>query len=81
MGIEKTVAHESDVYTNYNWCSWHSHRKIIKGTGGLGNKRTSEDHPNYYTIEIGQNTKKSPGDLRRLAVTQTSVKDHQLTLT
>ena len=31
-------------------------------------------------IEIGQNTEKSPGDLRLLTVTQTSVKDHQLTL-
>ena len=31
-------------------------------------------------IKIGQNTEKSPGDLRRLAVTQTPVKDHQLTL-
>ena len=32
------------------------------------------------TIEIYQNTEKSPGDLRRLAVIQTSVKDNQLTL-
>ena len=31
-------------------------------------------------IENGQNTEKSPGDLRRLAVTQTLVKDYQLTL-
>ena len=31
-------------------------------------------------IENGQNTEKSPGDLRRLAVTQFLVKDHQLTL-
>ena len=38
------------------------------------------NHPNYNIIENGQNTEKSPGDLRRLAVTQTSVKDHQLTL-
>ena len=37
-------------------------------------------HPNYYIIEIGRNTEKSPGDLRRLAVTQTPVNDHQLTL-
>ena len=29
------------------------------------------------TIKIGQNTEKSPGDLRRLAVAQTAVKDHQ----
>ena len=29
---------------------------------------------------IGQNTETSPGDLRRLAVTQTQEKNHQLTL-
>ena len=40
----------------------------------------SGDHPNYCIIEIGQNTEKSPEDLRRLAVIQTPVKDHQLTL-
>ena len=27
------------------------------------------DHPNYSIIVNGQNTEKSPGDLRRLAVT------------
>ena len=31
-------------------------------------------------VENCQNTKKSPGDLRRLAVTQTSVKNHRLSL-
>ena len=31
-------------------------------------------------IEIGQNTEKSPGDLRRFALHQTPVKKHQLTL-
>ena len=36
---------------------------------GLGNKRTSRDHPNYNINKIGQHTEKSPGDLRRLAVT------------
>ena len=29
-------------------------------------------------IEIGQNTEKSPGELMRLVVTQTPVKDYQL---
>ena len=38
------------------------------------------DHPNYNIIEKSLNTLKSPGDLRRLAVTQTLLKDHQLTL-
>ena len=35
------------------------------------------DHSNYSIIEIGLNTEKSPGDLRKLAVTQTPVKYHQ----
>ena len=49
--------------------------RINKGTGGLGSK-TSGDHQNNCIIEISQNTKKSPEDLRRLAVTRTPVKDH-----
>ena len=52
---------------------------LLKGTGGLGSWRTSQNHPNY-NIENGQNTEKSPGDLRILAVTQTPVKDDKLTL-
>ena len=42
------------------------------GTGG--------DYPNNRIIENGQNTEKSPGNSRRIAVTQTPVKKHQLTL-
>ena len=80
LGIEKTVEHDGDNYINRDWCFWFSHQKITKGTERLGNKRTSEDHPNYYIIENDQNTEKSPGDLRKLPVTQTPVKDHQLKL-
>ena len=43
---------------------------------GLGSWWTNGDDPNY-SIENGQNTKKSHGDLKRLAVSQTPVKDHQ----
>ena len=32
---------------------------------------TSEDQPGNSIINIGQNTEKSPGDLRRLTVIQT----------
>ena len=35
---------------------------------------------NNNIIEDGQNTEKSPGDLRRLTVTQSPMKDHKLTL-
>ena len=53
---------------------------IIKGSGGLGSWRTGRDYPNDSIAEDGQNTETSPGDLRRLAVTQTPVKNHQLIL-
>ena len=53
---------------------WHNNQRIIKGPGGLGSCWTSGDYPNDSIIENGQNTEKCPGDLRRLAVTQTPVK-------
>ena len=34
----------------------------------------------YCIVEIEQNTKKSPEDLRRFAVTQTQVENYQLTM-
>ena len=40
----------------------------------------SGEHQNYYIIENSQNNEKGPRDLRRLAVAQTPVKDHQLPL-
>ena len=78
--LKKIMEHQGDNYTNRDGNFWKSYQKIIKGTGGLGNKKTSEDHLNYCIIEIGQNTEKSPGDLKRLAVTQTPMKVHQLKL-
>ena len=38
---------------------------VTEGTGGLGNKRTSGDHPSESIVEIGQNTEKSSEDLMR----------------
>ena len=73
------MEHESDDYTNCDWCSWYSKQRIGTRTGGLGNNGTSGDCPNYSITEIGQNTEKNPGNLR-LALTQTPVENHQLTL-
>ena len=50
---------------------------IIKRPGGLGSWRTGRDYPNDSIAENGQNPDTSPGDLSRLAVTQTPVKNHQ----
>ncbi len=71
------MEHESN---DCDWCFWYCNERIIKGTRGLGSWWMSGDHPNYSIFEKGQNTEKSPGDLRGLAVAQTPVKDHQLTL-
>ena len=39
-------------------------RELLKGPEDLEVGGTSGDHPNYRIIENGQNTEKSPGDLR-----------------
>ena len=39
------------------------------------NNNNNNNNPNDSIIENGQNTEKNPGDLRRLAATQTQVKD------
>ena len=54
-------------------------KRFGKSTKGIRNHRTSGGNPNYNNAEIGENTGKSPGDLRRLVVTQIPVKD-RLTL-
>ena len=68
------------IIINCNWWARYSHQRFGIKTGGLVNERTSGDHSNDSIVEIGQNTEKIPEDLKRLAVTQTSVKDYQLTL-
>ena len=78
--LKKTVEHAGDNFTNCNWCIWNRNGRIAKETRGLGSWWTSGDHPKNSIVENGQTTKKSPGDLRRLAVTQTPVKNHRLTL-
>ena len=62
--IKKTTEHECDGDASWNWNARYIHQSIDKGTGGLGNERTSGDHSDYSIVEIGQNTKKIPGDLR-----------------
>ena len=60
------MEYESDSDTNCNPC------------GRIGNKNKSGDYPNDSTVKIGQNTEKSPGDVRKLAVSPSPLKDHQL---
>ena len=72
------MEHESDGDANCNWCAQNNPQRVGKGTGRFGYKRTSGSHPDCSIIKIGQNTEKSPGDLRRLAISQTPVEKHQL---
>ena len=51
---------------------------LLKGHEDLEVGGRVEDHPNNSIIENGQNTEKIQGDLKRLAVTQSPVKDRQL---
>ena len=54
-------------------------KRLVQGTGGFENKKRG-DRPNYSIIKIGHNTEKSLGDLKRIAFTQTPVRNHWLTL-
>ena len=55
-------------------------KSLAKVAGGDRNLRTSRDHPKYNIVEVGKNTEKCPGYLSWLAIIQSPVKDHQLTL-
>ena len=67
---------DNNNYNNYNNNNYNNYNN----NGGLGSWLTGRDYPNDTITENGQNTEKSPGELRRLAVTQTPVKNNQLIL-
>ena len=68
------MEHESDGDINWNR---YSHQSFGAGSGGFRNKRTSEDHPNYGLIKLGQNYES--WRFEETSVTQTPVRNHQLT--
>ena len=55
-------------------------KELVQGLEDLKIRGRVETIQTKSIIEIGQNTEKSPGDLRRLAVTQTPVRKHRLTM-
>ena len=77
---KKTLDLKSEADTTWSCCTCNNTHGIGKITGRIGNKSTSTDHPDYWIIKISQNTEKNPRDLWRLVVTQTLVRNHQLTL-
>ena len=66
--------------TNSNWRTRYSHQMIARGTRGPGNKKRRGDHPKYSIVVISQSTEKNSEDLRRLAVTENPVENHQITM-
>ena len=68
----KAVGQDSDGDTNCCYYTWNDLRKFGKGAGRFRNRSTN--HLNYSIVKIGQNTEESPGDLRRLYVTQIQAK-------
>ena len=46
------MEHESNGDTNCNWNTRYNYQRISTGARGLGNKRTSGDHPDNSIIEI-----------------------------
>ena len=74
------MENEGDDDTNCDWSARSNPQRIGKRIGRFRNQRTNGDYSDYSNIKISQNTEKSPGNLMRLVVTQTPVKDHQLTL-
>ena len=62
---------ESDGGNTSKWCARYNHKRVDEATGKLGNKKTSGDYLNYSIFKIGQNTTKSPVNLKRVAVNQT----------
>ena len=71
---KKYLELETDSDNNCNLHAQFSQQRIGTWTREVGNTKTTWDHQNYSIADINQNTKKSPGDLSRLAVTQTTVK-------
>ena len=57
--------------------AWNGPQCFGKWFERFVNCLTNQDHSNYSVAETDQSTEKGSGDLRRIAVTQTPVKDHK----
>ena len=78
--LKKTMKHEVAGDTNSIWCTRKDPQGLFKVAERFENWRTSRDYSHYSIVKIGQITEKSPGNLRRLNLAQTPVKNQQVTL-
>ena len=77
---EKIVEHEGNGDTCCDWRGWNGPLRLGKGAGRDENQEMNRGNQNYCMVKIDQNTEKSHGDLRRLAIIQSPGKGSQLTL-
>ena len=70
----------SDSDTNCNWCALNDPQRLGKEAERVGYRWAGRDYPIYNVSKICYDTEKSSENLMRFAVTQTPVKDYQLTL-
>ena len=75
---KKAEEHEGDRDTYGIWHTWNSAQRLGKEAERVRHQTTNQNDSNYSIVEIEQNAEKIPGDLKRLVVTQTPVKDHPL---
>ena len=68
------MKHDVDGDTNCGWSTWNNPKQTCNASGWLENNIV-RDHPDYNIIRIDQDTEKIPGDLKRLAVIKTTVKN------
>ena len=71
----KNMEHKRDSDTN---CDMYSHQRIDTGTGGVGNKRFSGDHPNDSIIKISHKTKKMPRNSSEKQTANLGMKNTQM---
>ena len=69
--LKQSMEYEDDDDANSNWWTWNDSQRLSKRAGAVGNRRMSVDYPNYRIVEVGQNTEKSPRNLRRLVTQRT----------
>ena len=65
--IEKTMEHESDDYTNCNWCFWYSHQRIGSRTEGWeirGRVETIQTTALFRSVRILRRVLETRGDLQ-----------------
>ena len=77
---KNVVEHDIDDDNNCRLCTWNDTQQMGKVIVTVGNRRENHDNSNESIAEMSQYTNKSPRESRWLGVTQTLLKDNQLTL-